>query len=191
MAEEKKPFPVVTQDADTGEVLMVAWGNEESVRKSQVTGWMHYWSRSRKKLWRKGEESGNAQRVVSLAWDCDHDTLLAKVRPLGPACHTGSTTCFGEPQRKEAVIDELWQVFRERTRNPPPGSYVAKLLADPEEIRKKIGEEAVELILASKGEGHDNLVHEAADLLFHVLVLLYQNGVPYGDVLDELRRRRR
>ncbi len=184
-------FPVVAQDADTGDVLMVAWGNAESLRLSEETGWMHYWSRSRDRLWRKGEESGSGQRIVCLIWDCDRDAILAKVRPQGPACHTGSFTCFGEPKGVGSMPEELWAVFRDRQAKAPPDSYVAKLLADPTLLRKKVGEEAVELIVASQEEGHDRIVHEGADLLFHVLLLLYVNGVPYGDVLDELKRRRR
>lgn len=184
-------FPVVAQDADTGDVLMVAWGNAESIRRTEETGLMHYWSRSRNALWRKGETSGNLQEVVSLAWDCDRDALLAKVRPTGPACHTGSRTCFGDPPARADILAELWQVFRDRERNPPPGSYVARLLADADAARKKVGEEAVELVMASQGDDRGHVVHEAADLLFHTLVLLYQKGVPLADVLEELRRRRR
>jgi len=191
MADPKELFPVVAQDADTKDVLMVAWGNPESIRRSEETGWMHYWSRSRDRLWLKGEESGNRQRVVSLVWDCDHDALLAGVRPLGPACHTGTRTCFGDPPTGEDILGELWRVFDERRRSPPPGSHVADLLARPDEARRKVGEEAVELVLASQGEDRAHVVHEGADLLFHTLVLLYLKGVPFDEVLDELRRRRR
>lgn len=190
MADEEL-FTVVAQDADTGDVLMVAHGNAESLRRTQDTGLMHYWSRSRGRLWRKGEDSGNVQRVVSLAWDCDHDALLAQVEPLGPSCHTGATTCFGEPQRRRRIIEELWQVIRERDRARPHGSYVAELLADPALAREKIAEEAAELVMASRGEDRAAIVHEATDLLFHTLVLLYQKGVPFSEVLEELRRRRR
>ena len=191
MADEAKLVTVVAQDADTGDVLMVAHGNEESVKRSEATGLMHYWSRSRNRLWKKGEESGNVQEVVSLAWDCDRDALLAKVRSHGPACHTGSTTCFGEPSPSRNVITHLERVFQGRERGPPANSYVAKLLADPSEIRKKVGEEAIELIQASERGRRDEIVHEAADLVFHVLVLLYRAGVPYADVLTELEARRR
>lgn len=186
-----KLFTAVAQDADTGDVLMVAHGNEESLRLTQETGLMHYWSRSRGRIWRKGQESGNLQRVVSLTWDCNRDALLAKVRPAGPACHTGATTCFGDPERSETVIPDLWRVFRDRDRNRPPGSYVASLLADSGLARKKVGEEAVELVVASQGDDRAAIVHEAADLLFHTLVLLYENGVSYEEVLGELKRRRR
>ncbi len=191
MTQGQNLFPVVTQDAATGDVLMIAWGNEESLRASEETGWMHYWSRSRDRLWKKGETSGNVQEVVSLTWDCDRDALLAKVRPRGPACHTGARTCFGEPQGGRDVIDELWRVFQDRERNPPADSHVAKLLADPELTRKKVGEEAVELVMASQGEDREAIVHEGADLLFHTLVLLYEKGVPFVEILEELRRRRR
>jgi len=190
MAEREGLFPIVAQDADTKDVLTVAWGNEESLRATEETGLMHYWSRSRDALWRKGETSGNEQTVVSLTWDCDRDALLAKVRPKGPACHTGRRTCFGDPDPNEDILAELWRVFRDREASPPEGSYVAKLLSDPDRARKKVGEEAVELVLASQGEAHARIVHEAADLLFHMLLLLYQNRVPLEDVLAELRRRR-
>lgn len=184
-------FTVVAQDAETGEVLMVAHGNAESLRLTEATGRMHYWSRSRDRIWKKGEESGNEQRVVSLTWDCDRDAILAKVRPLGPACHTGSRTCFGESPREGDILTELWDVFRARDRERPEGSYVANLLADPALAQEKVGEEAVELVIAARGADRAAVVHEAADLLFHTLVLLYEKGVTFGDVLDELRRRRR
>ncbi len=191
MSARRGLFPVVAQDADTGDVLMVAWGNAESLERTRKTGWMHYWSRRRKGLWLKGEESGNRQRVVSLTWDCDRDVLLAKVRPFGPACHTGRTTCFGDPPPSRDVIAQLWQVFRDRARNPHRTSYVAKLFARPDEARKKVGEEAIEFILASQASDRRAFVHEAADLLFHMLVLLYLKDVPFPDVLEELQRRRR
>jgi len=191
MSARKGLFPVVAQDADTGDVLMVAWGNAKSLERTRRTGWMHYWSRSRKGLWLKGEESGNRQRVVSLTWDCDRDALLARVRPLGPACHTGRATCFGHPPPPKDVITELWRVFRDRDRYPPQTSYVAKLFARPDEARKKVGEEAIEFILASQVSDRKAFVHEAADLLFHMLVLLYLKDVSFPDVLEELLRRRR
>ncbi len=184
-------FPIVAQDADTGDVLMVAYGNRESLARTRKTGWMHYWSRSRRRLWRKGGGSGNRQRVVSLKWDCDHDTLLAKVRPLGPSCHTGKYTCFGQPRTSPVFPDELWRVFRQRTREMPRGSYVARLLKNPDLARKKVGEEAVELVLASEGTNRGQLVREAADLMFHTLLLLYEKGVSFNDVQRELGRRRR
>lgn len=191
MAEDSRFFTVVAQDAETGEVLMVAHGNDESLRVSEETGLMHYWSRTRNRLWKKGEESGNTQEVVSLTWDCDRDALLAKVRPQGPACHTGATTCFGEPVPRGDIILELERVFAERDRDRPVGSYVAQLLSDPSEIRKKVREEAIELMEASEGGARRDIVHEAADLLFHILVLLYRARVPYADVLRELEVRRR
>lgn len=184
-------FPIVAQDEDTKDVLMLAYGNEETLALSKETGWMHYWSRSRKKVWRKGESSGNGQKLVSIKWDCDHDAVLATVQTQGPACHTGTLTCFGEPERDHLVPGELWRVFRDRERKSPADSYVAKLLGDPVMLRKKIVEEGVEFILASQEDGNEEIVHEAADLLFHIFVLLYQSGVTFPDVLRELRRRRR
>jgi phosphoribosyl-ATP pyrophosphohydrolase/phosphoribosyl-AMP cyclohydrolase len=182
---------VVAQDADTGDVLMVAHGNAESLRRSEETGWMHYWSRSRGRLWRKGEESGNAQRVVSLTWDCDRDAVLAIVRPTGPACHTGSTTCFGDVRTGTAVLEDLARVIRARDRDRPAGSYVAALLGNQNLAARKVREEAEELIEAAQGEDRTGIVHEAADLVFHALVLLQGKGVGVSDVAEELRRRRR
>jgi len=191
MVTEGDLYTVVAQDADTGDVLMVAHGNEESLRRSQETGLMHYWSRARDRLWRKGEESGNSQEVISLTWDCDRDVLLAKVRPKGPACHTGMTTCFGEPAPRRDVIAELEGVFGERERSPPPQSYVARLLANPAAMRAKVEEEARELVEASETGRREDVVHEAADLLFHTLVLLYRARVTFADVLGQLEARRR
>jgi phosphoribosyl-ATP pyrophosphohydrolase/phosphoribosyl-AMP cyclohydrolase len=191
MPDEPGLFTVVAQDADTGDVLMVAYGNAESFRRTQETGLMHYWSRSRERLWRKGEESGNIQEVVSLTWDCDRDTLLARVRPRGPACHTGSRTCFGEPPGPRRIVAELWRLFQERERSPPQGSYVAKLLADPAESRRKVEEEALEFIEATERGRREDVIHEAADLTFHALVLLFAAGVSADEVLKELEARRR
>jgi len=188
---EGELYTVVAQDANTGDVLMVAHGNEESLRRSQETGLMHYWSRTRNRLWQKGEESGNSQEVVSLTWDCDRDALLAKVRPKGPACHTGMTTCFGEPEPRRDVIAELERVFGERERGPPPESYVARLLADPAAMRAKVEEEARELVEASETERREDVIHEAADLLFHTLVLSHRARVTFAEVLRELEARRR
>ena len=183
-------FPIIVQDADTRAVLMLAYGNKTSLERTRKTGWMHYWSRSRNGLWRKGESSGNAQRVISLKWDCDHDTLLAKVRPTGPSCHTGTYTCFGEQKQPPVFPDELWKIFQDREKRRPKNSYVARLLANQELARKKVGEEAVEFILASQGRSRRHIISEAADLFFHTLVLLYACQVPFEEVQAELRRRR-
>ncbi|EQD44482.1 bifunctional phosphoribosyl-AMP cyclohydrolase/phosphoribosyl-ATP pyrophosphatase protein [mine drainage metagenome] len=149
---------------------------------------MHFWSRSRDRLWMKGESSGHRLRVVSLHWDCDRDAVLARVRPSGPACHLGGTSCFDGVG--EDPISTLWSTIADRAARRPEGSYVARLLADPLELRKKVGEEAVELILTDGDRSPTRVREEAADLLFHLLVFLYQNGVRYPEVLAELERRR-
>ncbi len=190
ISNREKLFPIVAQDADTGAVLMVAHGNKKSLEQTRKTGWMHYWSRSRNNLWRKGETSGNTHRVVSLKWDCDHDTLLAKVRPTGPSCHTGTYTCFGEPGRRAIFPQELWRVFQDREKKKLKSSYVVRLLRDPGLARKKVGEEAVEFILATQGKSREHIIREGADLMFHALLLLYATRVPFEQIQAELGRRR-
>lgn len=185
-------WPVIVQDAATGRVLMLAWENAESLERCRSTGWMHYYSRSRGALWEKGATSGHRQELLSLDWDCDRDALLARVRPLGPACHEGHRSCF-DAQRAppaERGLTGLWATIAERDRDRPPGSYVARLLEEPVTLRRKLGEESVELLLAPE-EGRDRVVSEAADLIFHLSVFLYQQGVTMDEVEAELDRRRR
>ena len=181
---EQGLVPVIAQDVD-GRVLMLAYANREALAQTLDTGWMHYWSRSRRKLWQKGETSGNVQRVVSLHLDCDGDTVLARVEQTGPACHTGTSTCFGDVA--PAVLDELWAVFEDRQAHPSDASYVSGLLSDERRLRQKLGEEAVEVALEADD---DALVSEAADLVFHLLLVLYARDRRWADVLVELERRR-
>ena len=185
--------PAVAQDARTGEVLTLAYMNEEALRATRETGLMHYWSRSRNKLWRKGEESGNVQRVVSLSLDCDGDAVLAKVEPAGPACHTGAVTCFHEPLHGEGgvVLEELLRVIDER-RAAPPGaaSHTAKLFASENLRLKKVVEEAGEVLMAAKDHDKERLAEELADLLFHALVVMRAEDVAWRDVMGVLARRR-
>lgn len=185
-------LPVVAQDRESGDVLMLAYANAEAVARTAETGLAHFWSRSRKALWQKGETSGNALRVVEARADCDKDALLLLVEPAGPACHTGTRTCFGETSPTAAGMPfELARVVRERAQAPPGESYTARLLARGQAgVLKKIGEEATELVLAASGESDARLAEESADLVFHVLVALHQRGVPLARVMDELRRRR-
>lgn len=184
--------PVIAQDRASGDVLMLAWANAEAVAKTAETGFAHFWSRSRKALWRKGETSGHALRVVEARADCDRDTLLLVVEPEGPACHTGSRTCFGETSPTAAgMLEELARVVQQRAAAPVDASYTARLLAKgPGHVLKKIGEEATEVVLAASGESDERLAAESADLLFHLLVALQQRGVSVASVMDELRRRR-
>jgi phosphoribosyl-ATP pyrophosphohydrolase/phosphoribosyl-AMP cyclohydrolase len=182
--DDRGLVPVIVQDAG-GRVLMLAYANREALEKTIATGFMHYWSRSRQKLWQKGETSGHTQRVVSLQWDCDRDVILARVIQSGPACHTGEPTCFGDIEA--TVLDQLWKVFAERARAPKPDSYVNALLRDERRLRQKVGEEAVEVALT---DSDDALIREAADLVFHLCVLLYARGRTWSEVLAELERRR-
>jgi phosphoribosyl-ATP pyrophosphohydrolase/phosphoribosyl-AMP cyclohydrolase len=184
--------PVVAQDRASGDVLMVAWANAEALARTAETGLAHFWSRSRRGLWKKGETSGHVLRVREVRKDCDSDTLLLVVDPAGPACHTGARTCFGEGTATAAgVLDEVRRVIAERARTRPDGSYTASLLAKGlDRVLKKVGEEATEVVLAAKGESDDRLAEECADLFFHVLVALEARGVAAVDVLEVLRRRR-
>jgi phosphoribosyl-ATP pyrophosphohydrolase/phosphoribosyl-AMP cyclohydrolase len=185
-------LPVVVQDRASGDVLMVAWANAEALERTAETGLAHFWSRSRQALWRKGETSGNGLRVVEARADCDRDTLLLVVDPEGPACHTGARTCFGETSPTAAgMLEELARVIAARAEAPAEESYTARLLAKgPDQVLKKIGEEATEVVLAGRGQSDERLAEETADLLYHLLVALHQRGLPLARVMDELRRRR-
>ncbi len=174
-------IPTITVDED-GTVLMMAMSSPESLKRTLKTGDMWYWSRSRRELWRKGATSGNTQQLIGLRADCDGDTLLARVRQTGPACHTGQDSCFGP---RSLTLDALQQVVADRMANPRPGSYTAGL--SPSKMRQKLIEEAGEVALATDD---DNLVAEAADLLYFLTVILAQRDIPLADVRRELERRR-
>ncbi len=185
-------IPVITQDVRTNDVLMMAWMDEKALQKTKRTGWMHYWSRSRKKYWKKGEESGHVQKLVSLHYDCDKDTILARVEQTGPACHTGSATCWTrKPWRVHPAIDELMATFAERKRKPKKGSYTNQLLGDPARLREKVIEEVCELEMAVRSGKKKDIAEEGADVLYHFLLLLFSAGVSFSDVSDVLERRRR
>jgi phosphoribosyl-ATP pyrophosphohydrolase/phosphoribosyl-AMP cyclohydrolase len=186
--------PVIAQDAGDGRVLMVAWANGHALERSLATREMHFWSRSRARLWKKGETSGNVLTLVSLHADCDGDVVLARVRPAGPACHTGEATCFGagaEPDGLGAVLAALQRTVDARAANRPEGSWTTRLLEDENLRLKKLGEETAELIAGlARGDG-ERATEEAADLLYHLLVALRAAGVDGRDVADALRERRR
>ena len=186
-------LPVVVQDRASGDVLMLAWANAEALARTAETGLAHFWSRSRRALWRKGETSGNELRVVEARADCDRDTLLLVVEPKGPACHTGARSCFGDDSPTAAgMLEELARVIAERAQASPESSYTARLLAKgPDQVLKKIGEEATEVVLAARVQSDERLAEESADLLYHLLVALQQRGLPLARVMDELRRRRK
>ncbi len=188
--DDRGLVPVIAQDQGTGAVLMMAWANREALERSLGTGQMHFWSRSRKALWRKGETSGNVLEVVSLHSDCDGDTVLALVKPTGPACHTGEPSCFGAGTERRETLAELWSVLRSRAQERPSGSYTTRLLDDENLRIKKLGEETAELVSALARHESGKATGEAADLLYHVLVALLAEGVSLDDVLEELDARR-
>ncbi len=185
-------IPVVVQDQRSGDVLMVAYANREALERTEETGLAHFWSRSRGALWKKGETSGHLLAVSEVRADCDRDSLLMVVEPSGPACHTGCRTCFGEEGPSGAgILEEIARVIAQRARSAPEGSYTGRLLEKGlDHALKKVGEEATEVVLAAKGESNLRLAEETADLLFHLLVVLAQRGVPVADVMGVLRKRR-
>jgi phosphoribosyl-ATP pyrophosphohydrolase/phosphoribosyl-AMP cyclohydrolase len=194
--------PVVAQDARTGDVLMVAWANHDALAQTLETGEGHYWSRSRQALWRKGETSGHVQQVTEIRLDCDRDTVLYRVRQTGPACHTGARTCFVSRLERDRVrlgpdggghvLERLRAVIAARAAERPAGSYTVDLLDHgPVKVSQKVGEEAIEVVVAANAESPERLASEAADLLYHLLVLLEVKGVSPDAVWDELERRAR
>jgi phosphoribosyl-ATP pyrophosphohydrolase/phosphoribosyl-AMP cyclohydrolase len=173
--------PAIVQDADSGRVLMLAWMDDEALRATRETGEAHFFSRSRGRLWRKGETSGNTLAVDELRDDCDGDAILLRVRPAGPTCHTGSVSCFAP---------WLWRRVVERATARPEGSYVGALVAEgPAAAARKVGEEGLEVALAGAGESDERLLSEVADLVFHTYVLLAARGLDPTAVEDELERR--
>ena len=196
--DDKGLVPVVVQDVKTHAVLMVAYMNREALEKTLETGDMTYYSRSRQKLWRKGETSGHVQKLHELKLDCDGDTLLALVSQTGPACHTGRYSCFTESLYGEGafsggygIIDELFAVIQDRKANPKEGSYTNYLFDKGiDKILKKVGEESAEVIIAAKNAAPDEIRYETADLLYHLLVMLCERGLTPAEVFAELEKRR-
>lgn len=195
-------IPAIVRDNATGAVLMMAWMNADTLRLTRETGYTHFWSRSRGETWKKGDTSGNVQKVEKIQYDCDLDTLLISVTPAGPACHTGAATCFftelkkddavkePPPPADERVIERLYQIIQQRRTERPEGSYVAKLFDKGENtILKKIGEEGVEFVMACQKKDAKEAVYEAADLWFHMLVALANIGIAPDAVFEELKRR--
>lgn len=190
-------IPAVVQDAADGTVLMVGYMNREAFDATNSTGFVHFWSRSRRELWKKGETSGNTLTLVSLSVDCDVDTLLVSASPAGPTCHTGSTSCFGSRRDSlGAIVDELTQVIASRRGAAESESYTAKLIADSELAARKVLEEAGEVAFASKDlvagqDSADHVADEAADVIYHLLALLEAVEVDPGAVAKVLEQRRR
>jgi phosphoribosyl-AMP cyclohydrolase / phosphoribosyl-ATP pyrophosphohydrolase len=189
--------PVVTQESRSGDVLMLAYANQDALERTLVTGLAHYFSRSRNALWQKGESSSHTQRVVEVRLDCDGDAVLYRVDQTGPACHTGLHTCFSSVLGGDAgedpgghLLTRLAHTIASRAIGRPEGSYTARLLAEGVgKASQKVGEEAVEVVIAANSETEGRLASETADLLYHLLVLLHARGVPLDAVLQELQRR--
>ena len=191
-------IPAIAQDAENGQVLMMAWMNRESLEQTLACGECVYYSRSRQALWHKGETSGHTQKVVSMAADCDGDTLLIRVRQKGAACHTGERSCFFRPMMEDAeavcgdkTMSEEFAVIDDRYRSPVEGSYTNYLFDKGiDKICKKVGEEAAEVIIAAKNRSYDEVRYEAADLLYHLMVLLREQGMTLEDIYAEMVSRR-
>ena len=193
--DERGLVPVVIQDWTTGEVLTLAYANAEALERTRETGELHLWSRSRGELWHKGATSGNTQKVRALRVDCDGDALFALVEPSGPACHTGERTCFFtgdlEPPAPHEALPALERTLRDRAAERPDGSYTVTLLDDPPLIGEKVREEAEEVARAAREETDDRVDDEAADVLYHLTVLLHSRGRALADAERVLTERRR
>ncbi|MEX2591223.1 MAG: bifunctional phosphoribosyl-AMP cyclohydrolase/phosphoribosyl-ATP diphosphatase HisIE [Anditalea sp.] len=180
--------PTIIQDFSTNEVLMLGYMNEEALVKTNETGKVTFFSRTKQRLWTKGETSGNYLFVKELKLDCDQDTLLIKVDPVGPVCHKGTDTCFGEDNKsRTAFIDKLRAIIKDRKENPSDKSYTTSLFAKGiNKVAQKVGEEAVEIVIEAKDNNKDLFLGEAADLLYHYLVLLEAKGYELDEVMDVL-----
>lgn len=190
--KEQNLIPVIAQEIRNNNVLMMAYTNAEALELTKKTGYMHYWSRSRNCIWKKGETSGHVQKVYELRYDCDSDTILARVKQEGPACHTNQYSCFGkDPIAQRDIFEQLWEIFDDRKKNPTEGSYTCKLLNDKNKMLKKIAEEASEVIMAAKDKDRKQIIYESGDLLYHLAVLLYDNGISWEEVEKELEGRRK
>ena len=185
-------LPAIVRDATSGAILTLAYMSHESYLKSIESGETWFWSRSRGELWHKGATSGNTQRIVSIATDCDGDAIVVSVEPAGPACHTGDVSCFRHVPAPAIDLGGLTTVLRERFATRTEGSYSAYLFDQGvDKILKKIGEEATEVVIAAKGESPERLVSEISDLVFHLTALLVNEGLSWSDVGAELEKRKR
>jgi phosphoribosyl-AMP cyclohydrolase / phosphoribosyl-ATP pyrophosphohydrolase len=196
--DEKGLVPCVAQDFASGEVLTLAYANEESLLLTVQTGELHFYSRSREEIWRKGETSGNVLTLRQLRYDCDGDAIVALVEPTGPACHTGERSCFhrevgdGEPApAAHEALATLERTLRSRAEERPEGSYTVRLLDDPALIGAKVEEEAEEVVRAGREESNERIAEEAADLLYHLAVLMASRGVSLSAAMEVLNERRR
>jgi len=193
--DERGLAPCVIQDWASGEVLTLAYINAEALARTRETGELHLWSRSRDELWHKGATSGNTQAVRAIRFDCDLDAVLAIVEPAGPACHTGERTCFHngeiEPPAPHEILPGLERTIAARAAERPEGSYTAELLADPAHVGEKVQEEAEEVARAAREESDERVAEEAADVLYHLAVLLRSRGLTLADAEEALVARRR
>jgi phosphoribosyl-ATP pyrophosphohydrolase/phosphoribosyl-AMP cyclohydrolase len=185
-------LPAIIQDNTTQVVLMLGYMNEEAVKVTEETGRVTFFSRSKNRLWTKGEESGNFLEVVSMVEDCDQDTLLIKVNPVGPVCHTGADTCWDEVNEESELsfLEYLQDVIDERKKEMPEGSYTTRLFqGGTRKIAQKVGEEAVETVIGAMAADDENFIYEGADLLYHLMVLLSHKGYRIEDLAGELKKR--
>jgi phosphoribosyl-AMP cyclohydrolase / phosphoribosyl-ATP pyrophosphohydrolase len=182
--------PAIVQDINTGKVLMLGFMNEDALNKTNELQKVTFFSRSKKRLWTKGEESGNYLLLKEIKVDCDNDTLLIKANPVGPVCHTGADTCWGEENKNDNFLFQLEQIIADRKNNPSDKSYTSSLFAKGiNKIAQKVGEEAVELVIEAKDSNNELFKNEAADLLFHYLVLLQAKGFNLNDIIELLKDR--
>ena len=182
--------PAIIQDDNTHKVLMLGYLNKESLSLTLSTDVVHFYSRTKQRIWKKGEESGNELKVVSLKEDCDNDTLLIKVNPVGPVCHKGDDTCFEDSNMSDDFIITLENIIQDRKNNPSDSSYVSSLFKKgTNKIAQKVGEEAVELVIEAKDDNDDLFLNESADLIFHYLILLQEKGFKMKDVVKVLKGR--
>ncbi len=195
--DDKGLVPVVVQDVNTNKVLMLAYMNEESIRKTLDEKEACYYSRSRQELWKKGETSGNIQKLKGFYYDCDKDTILIYVEQIGVACHTGSYTCFfneviKNEKSKDEVLEDLYSLIKERKNNPKEGSYTNYLFEKGlDKILKKVGEETSEVIIGAKNKNKEELVYEISDLIYHILVLMVNEDVTIEDIKNQLEKRKK
>ena len=181
--------PAIIQDVETKNVLMLGFMNKEALNLTIESNKVHFFSRSKNRIWMKGEESGNFLNLISLKPDCDNDTLLLKVKPQGPTCHKGDDTCWGE-KNDQNFLNTLEKIITDRIANPSDNSYVSNLFEKGiDKIAQKLGEEATEVIIASKNENKKELIYESADLLFHFLILLQKKNLRFKDIVNELEQR--
>ena len=182
--------PAIIQDNITHKVLMLGYLNKESLSLTLSTDVVHFYSRTKQRIWKKGEESGNELKVVSLKEDCDKDTVLIKVNPVGPVCHKGDDTCFEDSNVSDDFISTLENIIKDRKNNPTDSSYISSLFKKgTNKIAQKVGEEAIELVIEAKDDNDDLFLNESADLLFHYLILLQEKGYKINDVVNILNKR--